>query len=82
MAALTVDSARAVRAESRRLCVDSRDLRVAAQLNHRLAIERKERAEAATACRASRSVHGSSPWSRLDWLRDEEALSDVLVLVD
>jgi hypothetical protein len=81
MVALSIDAARTARAEARRLRVDSRDLRVAAAENHRLATARKERAEAAIS-RAGRAFPVASPWSRLEWLREDDALSRVLILVD
>ena len=81
MAALSIDAARAARAEAQRLRVDSVGLRVAVEENLRLATSGKERAEAATA-RAGRAVPVTSPWSRLEWLRADDELSHVLVLVD
>jgi hypothetical protein len=81
MVALSIGAARAARAEARRLRVDSRDLRVAAEQNHRLAAAGKERAEAETA-RVGCTLPVTSPWSRLEWLREDDALSHVLVVVD
>ncbi len=81
MVAVSVDAARAAREEAQRLRLDSRGLRVAAQQNLRLVTAGKERAEAATA-RVSGVVPVASPWSRLEWLREVDDLSRVLVLVD
>jgi len=79
--AVSIDAARAARAEARRLRVDSQGLRVAVHQNLRVATAGKERAEAATA-RLSGLVPVASPWSRLEWLREVDDLSRVLVLVD
>jgi len=81
VAALTIDAARATRAEARRLRVDSLGLSVAVERNLRLATAEKERAKAATA-RAGSVVPVTSPWSRLEWLRADGELNRVLVLVD
>jgi hypothetical protein len=81
MVALSIGAARAAREEAQRLRVDSLGLRVAAKENLRLASAGKGRAEAAAA-RASRVIPLASPWSRLEWLREDDALSQVLVLVD
>ncbi len=74
----------AAREKAQLLRLDAWTLRLAAQQNLRVSSARKERAlaTAAAAARAQGAVPLGSPWSRLDWLRDEEALSDVLVLVD
>jgi hypothetical protein len=79
VAALSIHAALAARAEAQRLRVDW-GVGVPAEQN-RLATARKERAEAATA-RAGRAVPVTSPWSRLEWLREDDELSHVLVLVD
>jgi hypothetical protein len=83
--ALNFDAARAARDEAERLRVDSRTLKHAARQNLGVATARKERAEveaAAAAARVQRSVPAASPWSRLLWLRECDALDRVLVRVD
>jgi hypothetical protein len=80
MAALSIEAARGARAEARRLRVDSQGLKVAAKRNLRLASTGKKRADA-EAARAGRTVAVTSPWSRLEWLREDDELSHVLVLV-
>ena len=81
MVALSIDAARKARGDARRLRVDSQGLRVAVHQNLRVATAGKERAEAATA-RLSGVVPVASPWSRLEWLREVDDLSRVLVVVD
>jgi hypothetical protein len=85
MAEVGIDAARAARAHSRRLCVDSRMLRLAVQPTLRVATARNERAEtvvARAAARARRAAPVASPWSKLLWLRADDELSRVLVSVD
>jgi hypothetical protein len=81
---LSFDAARAARDEAERLRVDSRTLRLAARQNLGVATARRERAEveAATAARVRRAAPAASPWSRLLWLRECDALDRVLVRVD
>jgi hypothetical protein len=64
---MSIHAARAARVEAQRQPVDGR-----------LATARKERADAATA----RAVPVTSPWSRLEWVREDEALSRVLIPLD
>jgi hypothetical protein len=84
VAALTVNAARAARAEAQRLRVDASELRLAVHRSLRLAAARKETAEtaAATAARTQRAGLVASPWSSLEWLGDDEELRRVLVPVD
>jgi hypothetical protein len=85
VAALSFDAAHAAREESERLRGDSSTLRLAAQESLCLATAKKERAkiEAATAAvLMRRAVPAASPWSRLLWLREDDALDRVLVRVD
>jgi hypothetical protein len=87
VAALTVDAARAARAEAQRLRVDASELRLAVQRSLRLAAVWKERsrtaAATATAARVQRARPAASPWSSLEWLGgDDDELRRVLVPVD
>ncbi len=71
--------------EAERLRVDSGTLRLAVRQSLSLATARKERArtEAAAAARMMRRADAAaSPWSRLHWLREDDALDRVLVPVD
>jgi hypothetical protein len=64
---VSIRAARAARVEAQRQRFDDR-----------LATARKERADAATA----RAVRVTSPWSRLEWVREDDALNRVLVPLD
>jgi hypothetical protein len=81
MAALSVASARSARAEAQRLRADSQGLKVAVRANLRVATAKKARAES-MAARVCSVAPATSPWSRLEWVREDEALSRVLVPVD
>jgi hypothetical protein len=68
-----------------RLRLDSRALRLALRESLCLATARKVRAEteaARAAARMRRSVSAASPWSRLLWVRADDALDRVLVPLD
>ena len=81
MAALSVASARSARAEAQRLRADSQGLKVAVRANLRLATAKKARAES-VAARACAVAPATSPWSRLEWVREDKELGRVLVPVD
>jgi hypothetical protein len=78
MAALSVASARSARAEAQRLRADSQGLKVAVRANLRVATAKKARAES-MAARVCSVAPATSPWSRLEWVREDEQLSRVLV---
>jgi len=79
VAALT-DAARAARAEAFRLRCDARELRQTARTSGE--ITRLRARQAAATSRSLRVGEAPSPWSGLRWLRDDEALHTVLVLLD
>ena len=64
---MSIHAARAARVEAQRQPVDDR-----------LATAREDRADAA----AARAVPVTSPWSRLEWVREDDALSRVLIPLD
>jgi hypothetical protein len=83
VAPLILDEARAAREEAQRLRADSHELRRASRASIRTNKLRKASAAAALATARTRlAVPSASPWSGLSWLRDDEALHNVLVLVD
>ena len=85
MAQLIVEAAQAAREEAARVRVASHELRIAVRTNSRIAQVRTEQAAlaAATANRnLKRAMICPSPWSGLEWSREDEQLSSVLVPVD
>lgn len=85
MAALIVESARAARREAERMRLASQELRNVVRESNRVAQVGTARAAAAEAaasrCRGrARSL--ASPWSCLEWRREDEQLSRVLVPLD
>jgi hypothetical protein len=82
--ALICADARAAREEAGRVQRDSLELRLAVQASKRLTRARTERAAATTAARKDRrrAMTCGSPWSGLEWMRDDEELARVLVPVD
>jgi len=84
VAALIVELARAAREEAAQMRVASLELRLAVHESNRLAHARTARAAAATndSIRRRRAMTAASPWSGLDWFREDEQLSRVLVPLD
>jgi hypothetical protein len=80
-----IESARAAREEAERVRLASLELRKAVRASSLLARATTEQA-AATAAEASRKVQRAmlcgSPWSSLEWQREDEHLSHVLVPID
>ena len=77
---MTADAARAARARQR-LRDDAWMLRGAVQQSLRPATAGKERAETAAARRRN-TVLVAGAWSELEWTREDEALSRVLIPLD
>ena len=84
MASLIFESARAARQEAERMRVRSLALRLEVRASNRLAHARMEKAMAAAVARDDlrRDMVYTSPWSGLEWHRDDEQLSRVLVPLD
>jgi hypothetical protein len=84
VAPLILESARSVREEARRLRAATLGLRLAVRRNIRIAgASRKMAAEASAARREEkRALRSRSPWSGLEWHRDDEQLERVLVPLD
>lgn len=82
MAPLTV-AAHSARIDARRLRGEARGLKMAVRANVIRTRERLDRAQMeADRARARRAVPCASPWSGLEWLRDDEQLRRVLVPLD
>jgi hypothetical protein len=73
-----------VREEARRLRAATLGLRLAARRNGRIARAIRETAAVASAGRKNdrRAMTRRSPWSGLEWHRDDEQLARVLIPLD
>jgi hypothetical protein len=82
--ATLIDTARAARKKAERVRLESRELRLAVRASKRDAHARTEKAaEAAAAVWTNvQRMPCGSPWSRLEWQREDEQLSRVLVPLD
>ena len=82
MASLTT-TARAARVDAARLRNEAKELKLAVRGNVARSRERVDRAKAqAGRARMQRAAPCGSPWSGLEWLRDDEKLGRVLVPLD
>jgi hypothetical protein len=80
---MTIEAARVAREESMRLRVATSELRSAVRANSRVARTGRERAAATAARSQARSaLPALSPWSKLEWQRDDAELGRALVPVD
>jgi hypothetical protein len=76
-------AADSARSDAKRLQSDARGLKLVARGNLARSRERLGRAQAETdRVQARRAVPAASPWSALEWLRDDEQLGRVLVPLD
>jgi hypothetical protein len=76
-------AADSARLDAKRLRSEARGLKLAARGNLARSRERLGRAQAETdRVQARRAAPAASPWSGLDWLRDDEQLGRVLVPLD
>jgi hypothetical protein len=76
-------AARAARNDASRLRSEAVGLRLAVRANVARSHERLERAQAQTErARARRAIPCASPWSGLEWFRDDDHLGRVLVPID
>jgi hypothetical protein len=83
VASLIVESARAARDEARRVRSASCELRTAVRASSRRARAGTEgAAAAAAAARTRHTLTTPSPWSGLEWSREDEQLGRVLVPLD
>jgi hypothetical protein len=84
VAPLIVESARAARDEARRVRSASCELRTAVRASSRRARAGTEgaAAAAAAAARTRHTLTTPSPWSGLEWSREDEQLGRVLVPLD
>jgi hypothetical protein len=82
VAPLIVESARAARDEARRMRSASCELRTAVRASSRRARAGTERAAAAAAARTRHTLTTPSPWSGLEWSREDEQLGRVLLPLD
>jgi hypothetical protein len=81
---LILDAARTSREEAERLRIESIALRFAVRRSVRLSRAGTERAAAAAAAAAATRRHhrAASPWSSLQWRREDEVLAQTLLPVD
>lgn len=77
------DAAEAARAHAARLRIEAQGLKVALRDNLAGSRERLDTARVqADRARARRAIPYASPWSGLEWCREDEQLHSVLVPVD
>ena len=81
---MIIEAARAARDDAARARLVSLQLRLAVHESNRLAHARRARATAAATAskRKRRSLTAASPWSTLEWGREDDQLGRVLVPVD